>query len=173
MTEQAPHVKCIVLDVDGVLTDGKLYYDSNGNVSKCFNVQDGLIIKTALQFGMKIAIITGRNDTLMDARVKDLGIADYYPGRHAKLEALEEIRSKYGIDYDEMSFVGDDWIDIDPMQMVGYPIAVANARQEVKAIAQYTTRAKGGEGAVREAIEHIFALQNITTDLLARVWMQI
>ncbi len=166
----AKNIRFIVLDVDGVCTDGKLYYDINGNVSKCFNAVDGLAIVTALKLNMGIGIITGRNDPLVAKRVQDLGIMDYYPGFPAKLGPIEEIREKHGLDWNEIAYVGDDWVDLDPMLKVGYPVAVANARKEVKALAKYITEAKGGEGAVREAIEHIFELQGKTPEMLSDLW---
>ncbi len=168
----AKNVKCLVLDVDGVCTDGKLYYDCEGNVSKSFNAQDGLGIMTAHALGLRIAIITGRKDALVEARVKALQIEDYYPGFHAKLEPLQDIMQKHNLTQDEVAYVGDDWIDLDPMLHVAYPIAVANAVDEVKEIAKFVTRKNGGEGAVREAIEHIFKAQGKDGKTLAKVWMK-
>ena len=153
----AAKVRFLVLDVDGVCTDGKLYFQENGHPVKCFNAQDGIGIKTALLSGIGIGIITGRNDPCVLARMSQLGVKDYYAGFESKLPKLEAIRQKYGLKKEEMAYLGDDWIDLDPMRSVGMPMAVANAVAQVKKEALYITSAPGGEGAVREAIEFLLA----------------
>ncbi len=164
-------IKFIALDVDGVCTDNKVYYSADGSVSKSFNTQDGLAITTAIKLNMGIGIITGRKDEAVAKRAADLGITDYYPNQSAKLKAMELIMEKYGLTWDEMAFVGDDWIDIDPMKKSGYAVAVANACPLVKGVADYVTKARGGEGAVREAILHIFEGQGKTVADFANVWI--
>ena len=153
----AAKVRFLVLDVDGVCTDGKLYFQENGHPIKCFNAQDGIGIKTALLSDLGIGIITGRNDPCVLARMSQLGVKDYYAGFEAKLPKLEAIRQKYGLQKEEMAYLGDDWIDLDPMRSVGMPMAVANAVAQVKKEALYVTAARGGEGAVREAVEFLLA----------------
>ena len=151
----AASVRFLVLDVDGVCTDGKLYFQENGHPVKCFNAQDGIGIKTAMLAGLGIGIITGRNDPCVLARMSQLGVTEYHAGFESKLPKLEAIRKKYGLKPEEMAYMGDDWIDLDPMRTVGMPIAVANAVAQVKKEARYITAARGGEGAVREAIEFL------------------
>jgi len=151
----AASVRFLVLDVDGVCTDGKLYFQENGHPVKCFNAQDGIGIKTAMMAGIGIGIITGRNDPCVLARMSQLGVTEFHAGFEAKLPKLESIRRKYGLKPEEMAYMGDDWIDLDPMRNVGMPIAVANAVAQVKKEARYITAARGGEGAVREAIEFL------------------
>ena len=151
----AAAIRFIVLDVDGVCTDGKLYFQENGHPVKCFNAQDGIGIKSALMAGIGVGIITGRNDPCVLARMSQLGVTEYHAGFEAKLPKLEAICRKYGLRMDEVAYVGDDWIDLDPMRSVGLPIAVANAVAQVKKEALYVTAARGGDGAVREAIELI------------------
>ena len=151
----AAKVRFLILDVDGVCTDGKLYFQENGHPIKCFNAQDGIGIKSALKAGVGIAVITGRNDPCVLARMSQLGVTEYHAGFESKLPKLEEIRLKYGLEKEEMAYMGDDWIDLDPMRSVGMPIAVANAAPQVRKEARYITTARGGEGAVREAIELI------------------
>ena len=151
----AASVRFLVLDVDGVCTDGKLYFQENGHPVKCFNAQDGIGIKTAMKAGIGIGIITGRNDPCVLARMSQLGVTEFHAGFEAKLPKLESIRRKYGLKPEEMAYMGDDWIDLDPMRSVGMPIAVANAVAQVKKEARYITAARGGEGAVREAIEFL------------------
>ena len=153
----AASVRFLVLDVDGVCTDGKLYFQENGHPVKCFNAQDGIGIKTAMKAGIGIGIITGRNDPCVLARMSQLGVTEFHAGFEAKLPKLEAIRQKYGLKPEEMAYMGDDWIDLDPMRSVGMPIAVANAVAQVKKEALYITAARGGEGAVREAIEFLLA----------------
>jgi len=151
----AASVRFLVLDVDGVCTDGKLYFQENGHPVKCFNAQDGIGIKTAMKAGIGIGIITGRNDPCVLARMSQLGVTEFHAGFEAKLPKLEAIRQKYDLKPEEMAYMGDDWIDLDPMRSVGMPIAVANAVAQVKKEARYVTAARGGDGAVREAIEFL------------------
>jgi 3-deoxy-D-manno-octulosonate 8-phosphate phosphatase (KDO 8-P phosphatase) len=159
----------MVLDVDGVLTDGGLYYDESGCVMKRFNVQDGLGIKIAPQAGIDFAVITGLESPAVRRRVTELGIAHYYPGHHRKAPILREISEKTGIPFAHMAYVGDDWVDAEPMAMVGLPIAVPNARPEILKLAAWTTRAMGGQGAVREAIDFVLRAQG-KLDAMWREW---
>ncbi|MBQ4076978.1 MAG: HAD hydrolase family protein [Mailhella sp.] len=151
----AARVRFLVLDVDGVCTDGKLYFQENGHPVKCFNAQDGIGIKTAMLAGIGIGIITGRSDPCVLARMSQLGVTEFHAGFESKLPKLEAIREKYGLKPEEIAYMGDDWIDLDPMRKVGMPIAVANAVAQVKKEARYVTAARGGDGAVREAIEFL------------------
>ena len=165
----ARDVRLMVLDVDGVLTDGGLYYDESGCVLKRFNVQDGLGIKMAPQAGIDFAVITGLESPAVKRRVTELGIAHYYPGHHRKAPILREISEKTGISFAHMAYVGDDWVDAEPMTLVGLPIAVPNARPEILKIAAWTTRAAGGQGAVREAIDFVLRAQG-KLDAMWREW---
>ncbi len=153
--ELARAVRLLVLDVDGVLTDGGLYYDSKGNISKRFNVQDGLGIKIAQSCGLEIAVITGLKSKAVEKRVRELGIEEYHAGHVAKIPLLEGIRSRRGLGYEHMAYLGDDWVDAGPMAAVGLPMAVADAQPEILALAAWVAKARGGHGAVREAIRFI------------------
>ncbi|OIO02151.1 MAG: phenylphosphate carboxylase subunit delta [Desulfovibrionaceae bacterium CG1_02_65_16] len=146
------NVKLLILDVDGVLTDGGLYYDHQGNVTKRFHVQDGLGIKLAQSFGLAFAVITGLNQGAVEARVRDLGIAEYHAGYKDKVPLMDEIRDRLGLARSEVAFLGDDWVDAGVMQAVGFPMAVANAQPEILALAKWVSRVSGGQGAVREAV---------------------
>ena len=157
--ELAKGIKLLVLDVDGVLTDGGLYYDKTGQVMKRFHVQDGLGIKLAQAAGLEIAVISGLDSPAVEKRIRELGISDYYPGFNDKLPRLEELKLKKGIEYRQMAFLGDDWVDARPMQLVGLPMAVANARPEIKGLARWISTATGGNGAVREAIDFLLTCQ--------------
>ncbi len=168
--EAASNVRLVALDVDGVLTDGGLYYDSSGCALKRFNVQDGLGIKLAAGLGLEFAVITGLESPAVRQRVTELGIQHYYPGHTRKVPLLTDIAAKTGIPFAHMAYVGDDWVDAAPMSKVGLPIAVANARPEILGLATWITQARGGHGAVREAIDFILRAQN-RLDALWREWI--
>ncbi len=159
----------LVLDVDGVLTDGGLYYDADGRILKRFNVQDGLGIKVAQRAGIQIAVISGLDSPAVATRVRELGIEYYYPGHHHKIPLLREISEKSGIPFSEMAYVGDDWVDVGPMEVVGLPMAVANAQPEILELALWVARARGGDGAVREAVRFLLASQG-KLETLWRTW---
>lgn len=165
--EAAKNIELVVLDVDGVLTDGGLYYDHEGRITKRFNVQDGLGVKLAQSAGIRFAVITGLNHKCVEQRVTELGIDIYHPGKTSKMPSLEAIAQETGIDFGHMAYVGDDWVDIRPMRKVGLPIAVANAQPEVMEFASHVTGAKGGHGAVREALMFILRCQGKLAGLLA------
>ena len=156
-TEAAARVRFLVLDVDGVCTDGRLYFDGSGMALKAFHSRDGIGIKTALRSGLGIGIITGRDDPSVRARMTQLGVTEYHPGHENKLPVLDAIRRRLGLEFDQMAYMGDDWIDLDPMRAVGAPLAVADAAAEVRDAALYVTAARGGRGAVREAVEFLLA----------------
>ena len=161
----ARDVRLMVLDVDGVLTDGGLYYDESGCVLKRFNVQDGLAIKMASQAGLEFAVITGLDSPAVRRRITELGITHYHPGHHRKAPILRQISDQTGIPLSHMAYVGDDWVDAAPMSLVGLPIAVPNARPEILKLAVWTTRAMGGQGAVREAIDFVLRAQGKLEDM--------
>lgn len=150
--ELGRRVKLLILDVDGVLTDGGLYYDQEGHVSKRFHVQDGLGIKIAQAYGLEVAVITGLNHGAVEKRVRELGIREYHAGHVNKVPLMDQIRASLGCERNQVAYLGDDWVDAGVMQAVGLPMAVANAQPEILALAKWTTRLCGGHGAVREAI---------------------
>ncbi|CCO24243.1 KdsC family phosphatase [Maridesulfovibrio hydrothermalis] len=164
--ELAANIKLLILDVDGVLTDGGLYYDSEGNVTKRFNVQDGLGIKFAQQAGIELAVITGLNHGAVEKRVTELGITEYYPGQREKLPFYEKLLADKGLTDDEVAYIGDDWIDAPVMVRVGLPMAVKNAQPEIFGICKWISSKKGGDGAVREAISFILDAQG----KLNKIW---
>ncbi|MDP2848012.1 MAG: HAD-IIIA family hydrolase [Humidesulfovibrio sp.] len=148
-------VKLLILDVDGVLTDGGLYYDHEGNVTKRFNVQDGLGIKIAQSFGLDIAVITGLKHRAVELRVQELGITEYHAGHVDKVPLMDAIRERLGLERSEVAYLGDDWVDVGIMGAVGLPMAVPNAQPEIFPLAKWVSRCPGGQGAVREAIMFI------------------
>jgi 3-deoxy-D-manno-octulosonate 8-phosphate phosphatase (KDO 8-P phosphatase) len=165
--QAASDIRLLVLDVDGVLTDGGLYYDLQNQVMKRFDIQDGLGIQIAQHAGITVAVITTLISRAVEFRVKELGIKDYYSGYLDKRRCLEEIRTRYHLKWEQMAYLGDDWVDLSVMDMVGLPLAVANAQPEVKNIANYVTTAKGGQGAIREVIRHLLMAQGKYAEILA------
>jgi 3-deoxy-D-manno-octulosonate 8-phosphate phosphatase (KDO 8-P phosphatase) len=148
-------IKLLILDVDGVLTDGRLPYDLEGGERKTFFVQDGGAVRLWLSFGGTAAVISGRKSPVVEARCKELEIERVVQGVSEKMSAYETIRDEAMVTDDAIAYVGDDLLDIAPMQRCGYPIAVANALPAVKRVARHVTRRRGGEGAVAEAVERI------------------
>ena len=164
---RAARIKFIAFDVDGVMTDGGLLYTGDGVEAKTFNVQDGLGIRLAQQAGLELAIITGRNSSVVAARAADLGIAHVYQGVTDKLSVLSSLIEKQRWGWPAAAFMGDDLIDLAPMVRCGMAIAPANARPAIKARAHLVTETSGGHGAVREAIEFILNAQGKFDEIVA------
>ena len=154
---RAGQIVLLVLDVDGVMTDGGIYIDAQGGVAKRFHVHDGLGIKAAQMFGLDIAVISGLDSPAVAARIKELGIDEYHPGHYRKVPVLQGILERRGLSPSQAAYLGDDWVDAGPMQLVGLPMAVADAQPEIAELALWRTRAAGGQGAVREAIRFILS----------------
>lgn len=152
-------IKCLVLDVDGVLTDGSIIYTSSGEEIKAFYAQDGLALALAKRCGMKLAIITGRTSPMVERRVKELKFDFLRMGSGNKSQALRELSEETGIPFEHMAYMGDDLNDLGPLSKVGLALAPANGVGEVKEVAHYVTKARGGSGAVREALEMILKAQ--------------
>lgn len=164
-------VRMLVLDVDGVLTDGVLHYDAEGRITKRFHVHDGVGLTLLRQAGLKVAVVTaGIDGACVSARMERLKVDAFYQGDVSKQAAITDLRARFGLAPEEMAYLGDDWVDLIPLGMVGLPMAVANARDEVKARALYITAVPGGEGAVREVAEWLLRCQGRFDDILA-VWM--
>lgn len=161
----ARKIKLVIMDVDGVLTDGGIYFDHEGNVSKRFNVQDGLGIKLAQSSGLDFAVITGLDNFAVRTRVTELGIVDYYPGNPRKLPFYEELLVRKSLTDEEVAYIGDDWVDAAVMKRVGLPMAVRNAQPEIKSIARWISSFDGGNGAVREALTFIMQSQGTLEDI--------
>lgn len=149
---RAARVKMLLCDVDGVFTDGGLYYDARGRVSKRFHVQDGFGVKLAQQAGLKIGVITGLDSEAVQFRMDELGITEYHAGYRDKKELLAGICTRNDLCPEELAYLGDDWVDGGLLSRVGLPMAVANAQPEVKSMCPWVSQREGGSGAVREAI---------------------
>lgn len=162
--DQARHkaslIKLIIFDVDGIMSDGRIVYSSNGEELKFFHVQDGLGIKLVQKAGIQTAIITGRSSTLLKKRADELGIQNLIQGRDDKLSATKELLSKLNISAEAAAYMGDDLPDLAAIQYVGLGLSVSDASEYVTTHADFVTIAKGGHGAVREACEFILSAQN-------------
>ena len=149
----------LLLDVDGVLTDGSLVYGSQHEELKTFNVRDGLGIRLALEAGIRVGIVTGRGGAALDRRCRELGITLVFEKIKNKASILDQILTQHAVGGAEVAFVGDDLIDLPLLKRVGLPIAVADAHPEVRRVAAWVTRAPGGKGAVREVCEGLLSAQ--------------
>ncbi|MBN1359535.1 MAG: HAD-IIIA family hydrolase [Sedimentisphaerales bacterium] len=148
-------VELLVLDVDGVLTDGRLIVHDDGSESKAFHTLDGHGIRLWQRAGLKVALLSGRHSGATQRRAEELDISYVLQDCHLKRPALERLLDEIGLQAQNVAYVGDDLPDLPPMRFVGFAVAVANAVEEVKAQADYVTTCPGGGGAVREVIEHI------------------
>ena len=155
----AAGLKIILLDVDGVLTDGGIILIGGDLEAKRFDVQDGMGVNLARAAGIRVGIVTSRSSQVVERRARELGIEDLYQGVQRKPEVLELLSQKYGFDPSQIAFIGDDIQDLPIMKLVGLPIAVQNAVQQVKDGSAHVTKSSGGHGAVREAVEWLLELR--------------
>jgi len=155
LREKLAGVDLIAMDVDGVLTDGRIIISSDGSESKNFNVRDGHGLSVARFKGFKLAWISGRVSEATTLRARELGIEHVFQGHRRKDEILEELAEKLGVALDKVLFMGDDVVDIPAMKAAGIGVAVADAHPQVLAEADWVTSNAGGEGAVREIIDLI------------------
>lgn len=160
LSERARALKLISFDVDGVLTDGRLFYSDDGRETKAFNVQDGASIKLLLEHGIEIAILTGRTSPMVDRRARELGIVHLFQGLEHKAPALESLVAGLDISMESVAHVGDDLPDLDLFDLVGLSIAVPNGHPAVKARADHITATPGGSGVARELAETILKARN-------------
>jgi 3-deoxy-D-manno-octulosonate 8-phosphate phosphatase (KDO 8-P phosphatase) len=152
-------VKILALDVDGVLTDGRLFYHDDATESKAFDVRDGHGTKMLKQAGIETVLISGRSCPSVDKRAADLGITEVVQGVRDKVPTLEKLLSERHLKLDEVAYVGDDVVDLTVMNRVGFAVAVADASEYLIDVAHYVTLAPGGRGAVREVAELILGVQ--------------
>jgi len=169
LLERARRIRLLALDVDGVLTDGKIYFDSAGNELKSFHTRDGLGVKALQQFGVQLALITGRESPMVTQRASQLGIEYVYQGIDNKLNAYMDMLQKTGFDDQQVCFAGDDWIDLPVLVRVGLAVTVPAADHEVKNRVHWVTEREGGDGAVREICQLILTAQGHDQALLKTV----
>ncbi|AOY87089.1 HAD family hydrolase [Marinobacter salinus] len=165
---RAKRIRLIALDVDGIMSDGRLYFSASGDELKAFNILDGLGLKQLMAAGITVAVITGRQSPLTEKRMGDLGIPHLMQGREDKKVALEELISKMDISPEVIAYMGDDLPDLPAIRFAGLGITVPNAYWLVQEHADYCTQAAGGHGAVREACDLLLTAQGKLEEALTR-----
>ena len=165
--ERATRVRLAVFDVDGTLTDGRLYFDHAGNELKAFHVHDGLGMKLLREHGIAVAWITARSSTLVAARARELGIAELHQGVRDKRACLRELCVRQGVTAEAMCYAGDDLPDLPALGIAGLAVAPANAHPWVRERVHWRTQARGGEGAVRELCDRLLGAQGHAEAVLA------
>lgn len=163
---KAKKIKLLLLDVDGVLTDGRIIYDSRGHDMKFFDVHDGLGVYLLKKAGIPTVLITAKSSRAIKPRARDMKVDAVYADVSPKTSVLDKILKKYGVNTEEVCFAGDDLVDLGLLKRVGFPIAVANANCEIKQAACYITVKPGGRGAVREIAELLLKSQGKWEDVM-------
>lgn len=172
LLKKAANIRMLVLDVDGVLTDGSLYFDNNGNELKSFSTRDGLGMRSLQNHGIELALITGRQSEIVTRRAQQLGIAHVYQGRNDKLAAFLDLLQKADLTEDQVCYAGDDWIDLPVLVRVGLSVTVNDADQVVRERVHWVTTKTGGKGAVREICDLILAAQDLDQVVLDEILNQ-
>src|SRR4030066_323685 len=164
IAETAKNIKLLILDVDGVLTDGSIILDNKGNEFKSFHVRDGHGIKMLIRAGIQVAIITGRHSKIVERRAHELGITEVFQKCFNKEVAYKQLSEKYSVTDSEIAYIGDDIVDIPLLKKSGFPVVVADADDEVKAVAKMITKKMGGRGAVREGCDFLLKAKGLWKD---------
>ena len=171
LTSRAKLIRLIAFDVDGVMTDGGLYFSDSGEEFKRFNSRDGQGLKMLRASGVEIALITGRTSRCVEARAKNLGIEHVFQGVENKLETMVKLLNKLKLSRDAAAYMGDDVVDLTVMRHVGLAITVPDSPKLVRENSDYVTQLSGGHGAVREACELIMSAQG-TLDEQLKIYLQ-
>lgn len=166
--DRAKKIKLLILDVDGVMTDGRIIYDNFGNEFKIFDVQDGFGLILWHRAGLKSAIVTAKKTKIVARRAKECSVTKLFQNARDKEAAYENILKVFSLSDNEVCFVGDDLLDIPIMRRAGFSIAVPYSREEMKVLAHYVTKAPAGRGAIREVIELILKSQGKWEELIKR-----
>ena len=164
--QQAKNIKLVIFDIDGVMTDGSLFFDNNGDEYKAFNSFDGHGLRMLQECGVQVAIITGRKSELVKHRMNDLGVTLLYQGYRDKTPAFEALLKEVNISKEHITYVGDDVVDLPIMSQLDFAIAVQNAHPFVKKHAHWITERSGGRGAVRDVCEFILQAKGLLDDKL-------
>jgi len=162
-------IQLLILDVDGVLTDGTILMDDAGRQIRSFHIQDGLGLSMWRAVGRQAAILTSKQSPAVTARARMLGISLIQQGAEDKLPGLEKLLAAAGVDSRQAAYMGDDLLDLPVLRRVGYPIAVPNAVPEVRELARYVTPRVGGAGAVRDAVEHLLRAEGLWSEAIRRI----
>ena len=163
---KAAPIRLLLLDVDGVLTDGSIILSQDGTESKAFNTQDGFGLRLLLEAGIDTGVITARTSAAVTKRTQDLGMRYVFQGASNKLTAYKEIVRQSGLKPFEIAYMGDDWLDLVLLTRVGFAAAPANGVDEVQRIAHYVCRKSGGQGAVREVCDFLLEAKGVRQQLL-------
>ena len=165
---RAKKIKLLLLDVDGVLSDGRISFDNNGLETKSFNTKDGQGLKILRNSGVEVGIITGRRSAIVEKRAKELGIQLLVQGREDKYTAMSEILETHNYALDQIAFMGDDYPDLTVMTKIGLAMSVQDAHFTVKHLAHWISPRNGGQGAVRDACDLIMLAQNTFQNALKK-----
>jgi 3-deoxy-D-manno-octulosonate 8-phosphate phosphatase (KDO 8-P phosphatase) len=168
--KRAKKIKLLILDVDGVLTDGRIIYANSGDELKFFDVTDGMGLSLWSRAGLKSAILTAKESNIIPNRAKAMHIDKIYQNALRKLEVFEKILAEFGVSPEEVCFIGDDVVDIPVLKRVGFAVSVPNAVPEAKKEAHYITKREGGRGAVREIIDMILKAQGKWDEVMKRYY---
>ena len=168
LKEKIMPIKLLLMDVDGVMTDGGITIDNNGVEAKTFHVRDGHGIKLLQRAGIKVGIITGRNSEVVKYRAAELGIEILCQGMKVKMDAYRQILADEGLEDDEIAYMGDDVVDLPVLRQVGFSVAVADASESLRSYVDYVTLLNGGRGAVREIAEIILKGQGLWDGIMKR-----
>lgn len=172
LLERAARIRLLALDVDGILTDGQLYFDNRGNEMKSFSTRDGLGIRLLAVQGIETALITARNSKIVSKRAENLGIRRVYQGSLNKLEAFHDLLSATGLAPDQVCYAGDDWLDLPILERAGLSVTVSDGDPVVKKRVHWVTNRSGGRGAVREVCDLILAAQGLDGKALDGILQQ-
>ena len=168
MKDNLKNIQLLLLDVDGVMTDGGIIYDASGLETKRFNVRDGHGIKMLQRYGIQVGIITGRTSIVVDLRARELGIELVYQGALKKLESYTDVKARTGLDDSQIAYMGDDIIDVPVMRRVAFAASPRDGQDEARAVAQYVASRDGGCGAVREVCDIILKGRGVWPEVVAR-----
>lgn len=172
MNEKLADIRLLLLDVDGVMTDGGILYDANGVETKVFNVKDGHGIKMLQRYGIEVGIITGRTSPVVDIRARELGIELLYQGALKKIESYLDVKRRTGLTDGQIAYMGDDVIDVPVMRRVIFAAAPADALIDARNAAHYVTSLAGGRGAVREVCDLILKGRGLWDEVAGRYELQ-
>jgi 3-deoxy-D-manno-octulosonate 8-phosphate phosphatase (KDO 8-P phosphatase) len=169
--QRAQNIRLLLLDVDGVLTEGQLFFDAKGEALKVFHVRDGHGLKMAQRGGLEVALLSGRRSDAAFHRARELGISRFYEGLRDKVAVLEELLATLGLTPREVAMVADDLVDLPVLTRVGLAVAVADAVPEVKAAAHWVTSLPGGRGAVRQVTDLLLKARGQWPEIAGR-WLE-
>ena len=168
LSARARALKWLLLDVDGVLTDGRLWFDAKGEVIKVFDVRDGLGIKLLTGAGVQVGILSARASPIVEKRSRDLGLSEVLQGRENKLDTFRDFLARHGLDASSIAYLADDLLDLAVLGACGLAAAPADAVPDVRSRVHYVTAAGGGRGAVRELAERILSARGVWEEIVHR-----